>query len=84
MDLKPYLKFRLDKWKNEKYWKWQSSHRIEGYEWHHLLGRKYSDLFVVNIPKTDHDRIHNYGYTEGEFEDLFIESIKNIQKFIDG
>ena len=85
VDLKKFLKFRLKKWKNKEYWLWQSSHRVEGYEWHHLLGKQYTDLFVVNILKTDHDRIHSPGggYKEGEFEELFIESVNNIQKFID-
>ena len=83
MSLKKLLKFRLKKWKNKKYWLWQSSQRIEGHEWHHLLGKQYSDLFVVNIKTERHKRIHIKGYEEGEFEDLFIESITNIQNFID-
>ena len=84
MSIKKLLKFRLKKWKNKEYWLWQSSQRIEGYEWHHLLPRQYSDLFVVNIPYEQHKRIHSKGYEEGEFEDLFIKAIENIQKFIDG
>jgi hypothetical protein len=57
---------------------------MDGYEWHHLLGRKYCDLFVVNIRKEVHDRIHHgKGYQEGEFEELFIESLTNIMRYID-
>jgi hypothetical protein len=59
-----------------------SSKRRDGYEWHHLLGRKYSDLFVVNIPKEQHTRITNSGYKDGEFETLFLQSIINIQEYI--
>ena len=78
------LKFRLAPWKNEDYWKWCSSQRRDGWEWHHLLGRKYSNLFVVMIPKIDHERIHHgSGYLDGEFETLFIESLINIMRYID-
>ena len=36
------------------------------------------------ITKEDHDRIHHgTGYKDGEFEGLFIQSIENIQKYID-
>ena len=84
INLKKLLKIRLPKWENKKYWLEQSSKRVQGYEWHHLLGRKYSDLFVVNIPKEQHTRITNNGYkNEAEFLDLFLESIVNIQKYID-
>jgi hypothetical protein len=78
------LKFRLPLWRNKKYWEWQSANRIDGYEWHHLLPRAITDLFVVNIPKEVHDRIHHgTGYEDGEWETMFIESITNITKFID-
>ena len=78
------LKFRLPTWKNDDYWKWCSSQRIDGYEWHHLLGRKYSDLFLVNIPKEVHHRIHHgTGYEDGEFETMFLESLINITKYIE-
>lgn len=71
-------------WRNKDYWKWCSSQRIIGFEWHHLLSRSRSDLFVVNIPKEVHDRIHHgSGYEDGEFETLFIESLTNIMRFID-
>ena len=83
VDLKKLLKFRLPKWKNKKYWEWQSSQRKEGYGWHHLIKRQNSDLFLVNIPKAQHERIEKQGYKDGEFEELFVGSINNIQRFID-
>ena len=83
IDLIKFLKFRLSKWNNKKYWEWCSSQRRNGYEWHHLLGRKYSDLFVVLIPKDQHTRIHTSGYKDGEFEELFLEAITNIERYID-
>ena len=36
------------------------------------------------ITKEVHDRIHyGTGYKDGEFEELFIKAIENIQKYID-
>lgn len=82
-----FLKFRLPKWKNEDYWRWCSSQRRDGWEWHHLLGRKYSDLFVVMIPSEVHKGIHSSkGYDKDgqwSFEELFLQSINNIARFID-
>lgn len=60
-----------------------SSKRRDGYEWHHLLGRKYSDLFLVLIPAEQHKKIHTKGYSEDEFETLFLQSIINLQRYID-
>jgi hypothetical protein len=83
IDLKKFLKMQLWGWKNKEFWRWQSSQRIKGYEWHHLLKRQNSDLFVVNIPAEQHKRIEAQGYKDGEFEELFIQAILNIEKFID-
>lgn len=83
IDIKKFLKFRLGKWKNEDFWKWTSSQRREGWEWHHLVKRQHSDLFLVQIPSEQHKRIENSGYNEGEFEELFLISLLNIQKFIE-
>lgn len=83
INLKKFLKMQLWKWKNKEYWEWQSSHRIVGHEWHHLLKRQNSDLFVVNIPVGLHKRIESQGYKEGEFEELFIQAVLNIERFID-
>ncbi len=80
--LSKILKNRLPIWKNEEYWKWFSSQHRDGYEWHHLLGRKYSDLFVVQIPIEDHKRIHTKGYNKDEFFELFIQSLLNIIRYI--
>lgn len=82
-NLSKMLKFRLPVWKNKEFWKWCSSQRRDSFEHHHLLGRRYSDLFIVHIPAIDHRRIHTTGYKEGEFESLFIESLQNIMKFVD-
>ena len=76
------LKFRLPTWKNEEYWKWCSSKRLDGYEWHHLLGRKYSDFLVVRIHFEQHKRIHAKGYNEGEFEDLLVQALMWAMEFI--
>lgn len=84
IDLEKFLKFRLPTWKSAKYWKWCSSQRTDGYEWHHLLGRKYYDCFVLSIPPETHHRIHHgTGYKEGEFEEMFLESIQNLLRYID-
>ena len=81
--LSKMLKFRLPTWKDEKYWKWCSSQRIDGYEWHHLLGRRYCDFLLVNIPKTQHDRIHHgTGYEDGEYETLFLACLINLMRYI--
>lgn len=82
-DLAKALKFHLPTWKHKKFWQWCSSQRRDGYEWHHLVGRKYSDLFVVLIPADQHKRIHNSGYQDDEFEELFFQSINNIMRYID-
>ena len=82
IDLQKFLKFRLPTWKDEDYWKWCSSQRREGYEWHHLLGRKYYDCLVVNIPAEQHKKIHSTGYKEGEFEELFLEAFQNLLTYI--
>lgn len=84
IELIKFLKFRLPKWKSDKFWEWCSSQRRDGYEWHHLLGRKYSDLFVVQISKEQHTRIHTQGYKDGEFEELFLQSLNHIMRYIDG
>jgi len=82
-DLEKFLKFRLPTWKNEAYWKWCSSQRRDGWEWHHLLGRKYYDIFVVMIKSEDHHRIHQgTGYKENEFEELFLQSLQNLTNYI--
>ena len=78
-----FLKFRLPIWKCKKYWEWCCSQRRDGWEFHHLLGRKYSDLFIVQIPIKDHKKIHTRGYNKDEFEKLFTQSIKNIMRYID-
>ncbi len=83
MDLKKFLKFRLKKWKNKDFEAFVHSLKREGEETHHLILKQNSDLFLVNIPVEQHKRIHIKGYEEGEFEELFIEAIKNIQKYID-
>lgn len=82
-DLKKFLKFRLPTWKNKEYWDWCNSKRIDGYEWHHLLERKYYDCLLVRIPKAQHDRIHHgTGYNDGEFQTLFIEAMMWLMEFI--
>lgn len=82
-NLQKMLKFRLPTWKNEVYWDWCKSQRVDGREHHHLLGRKYYDCFIVNIPIEQHKRIHTQGYKGGEFEELFLEAIQNLLRFID-
>lgn len=83
MNLKKFLKFRLPKWKNNDYVAFVFSLKQEGQELHHLILKQNSDLFLVNIPAEQHKKIHQLGYEENEFETLFVEAVKNIQKFID-
>lgn len=82
-NLQKFLKFRLPTWKNEEYWEWCSTKRLNGYEWHHLIGRKYCDFLLCRIPKEVHDRIHHgTGYKDGEFQELFAQSLMWLMEFI--
>ena len=84
IDLKKFLKFRLTpKWKNKEYVSWVWEQKTQGQDVHHLTLKANSDLFLVNIAAKRHSRIHTFGYEEGEFEELFLEALKNIQRFID-
>ena len=84
IDLKKFLKFRLTpKWKAEKYVNFVYELKKQGEETHHLTLKQNSDLFLVNIAAKRHSRIHTFGYEDGEFETLFLESLENIQRFID-
>ena len=83
INLSKMLKFRLPTWKNEEFWNWCKEQRIDGYEWHHLLGRKYCDFLLVRIPKEQHDRIHHgLGLEDGEFEELLIQAMIWLMEFI--
>jgi hypothetical protein len=55
----------------------------EGEEVHHLILKQNSDLFLVNIPAEVHKYIHLRGYMEGQFEDLFLQALKNIQTYME-
>ena len=74
---------RLPKWKNKEFIEYVVSLKKEGEEMHHLILKQNSDLFLVNIKAETHKRIHLHGYEDGQFEELFLEAIKNIQRFID-
>jgi len=83
IDLKKFLKFRLPKWKNKEFIGWTFDNKKQGEEVHHLILKQNNDLFLVNIKANTHKKIHLHGYDDGQFEDLFIEALKNIQKYID-
>ncbi len=83
LPLSKVLKFRLPTWKNQEYWDWCKAQRLHGYQWHHLLGRQYSDFFLVRIPTEVHDRIHHgTGYKEGEYDELFLQALHWLMLFI--
>lgn len=86
VDLKKFCTFRLPTWKSkeaQKYADWCYSHRREGWEWHHLLKRQYGHLLLVHIPSDVHKKIHNLGYSENQFETLFVEAIQNLINYIE-
>lgn len=83
IDLKKLLKFRLPKWKDKNLIEFVVSLKKQGEETHHLILKQNSDLFLVNVPADVHSWIHLRGYTDGQFEDLFLESLKNLTKYID-
>ncbi len=82
IDLKKFLKFRLPKYKNKDFVEFVVSLKVEGEETHHLTLKQNSDLFLVNIEWDRHSRIHIKGYNEGEFEELFLVALYNIQLYI--
>lgn len=84
--LSKYASFRLTHWKGvgaDQYWEWCKSHRREGYEWHHLLKRQHGHLLVVQIPADVHKKIHSIGYTDGQYEDLFVQAIETLITYIE-
>lgn len=86
IDLKKFCTFRLPTWKNkhaEKYAEWCYSHRREGWEWHHLMKRQYGHLLLVHIPSEVHKTLHNSGYKDGQFEELFVRAIQNLINYIE-
>ena len=84
IDLKKFLKMRLTpKWKNKEYVNFVYDLKKQGEETHHLTLKANSDLFLVNIAAKRHSRIHTFGYEDGEFETLFLESLGNIMRFIE-
>ena len=82
IDLKKMLKMRRDKWKSKEFVSWMYDKKRQGQDVHHLLLKQNSDLFLVNIPADVHSWVHIRGYADGQFEELFLQALKNIQDYI--
>ena len=70
------------KWKSAEFVSWMYDRKTAGQDVHHLLLKQNSDLFLVNIKADVHAYIHLRGYLDGQFEERFLQALKNIQEYI--